>query len=398
MSGTRISLSRGIKEFIFKYRCQAFLKQNNKPFSGDAFQRVEEYINNDLELLEKFKVFIADELSSSKNRQIFWCDFSIESLRILGSSTLVKQYLRNNNLPFENFNHALTDDEDIQAGKIVYLNIESVSDETTRISMSIKRPYDVQVEDEDRGIINNTLYDYDWIDIFPRENYLLIKTRPINNYLSDQVHSSNIFNYYQGFLKQIFGISYLSMNGNKETLYNIFKLLTDRAEASYRKKTDDLSIEIEKCVNDLSQKIGLKNFRDPVDIPNRVGKLFERALILEDIDEYMSYQDDKYGIVERIDFSDQSGAKVNALSQNEGIEIADIYFDTRETLDEQKQLNKLWIKWFLRYVNTVDSIETKIEVTNERIIILFQNVQMISKEDQDYVLSLFKQFKEGEIS
>ena len=133
----------------------------------------------------------------------------------------------------------------------------------------------------------------------------------------------------------------------KGTLYTIFKVLTDKAEGPYATKVNEKVIEIENKVNELAASIGVANAKQPVDIPVRVARLFERALILNDLMNYKAYDKEKLGIVDKIAFSDHSGAKVSAFSGDDGIEVADIYFDTRETLDELQQLNRLWVRWFL---------------------------------------------------
>lgn len=396
-------LSEGIKDSIFKYRFKDFLKEIQKPYSGNIFERVEQAITLEPSLEQRLEDFIIDEVSNGKNRQTFWCDFSVESLRILGDVDKIKSRLREKGYPSENFCNLLKEEQ--MSGEMVYLNIlenEDGSSMPSKISISFMNKYDTELETED-GVSSQTTFNYVWIDIFPEQQYLLIKHRPYTNqYFANFHHSNRIFDLYHNLLKDIFGITYLNMEESKHVLYNMFKVLTDRAEASYRMAVNAVEDEVIIKSQELAQLVNITDLSSPVDITNRISRLLERALILSDIDNYMAYDPDKLGIVERIDFSDQSGAKVNALSQEEGIEIADIYFDTRETLDELKQLNKLWVRWFFRkpeeIPNETEQIETKLEVYNDRVIIIFLGVKNAPKEVQEYVLSLFKQFKEGEIS
>ena len=399
---TKFVIPEGIREFIFRYRFQNFLRENQKPHSGNVFERLEQAVIEDPDLEKRFEEFIVNEVSNGKNRQIFWCDFSVESLSILGDISKIKSRLQNHNLPTENFNNLLKA-EAPELGEMVYLNILEGNGQTPdKISLSFMYEYPIETEAED-GITSQTIHDYIWVDVFPHQQYLQIKTRPYTNqYLANLHHSNKVFDYYHLYLKNLFNISYLNMEESKGILFNIFKVLTNRAEEDYRVRIDIVENSIIEKTKELASLIDLSNIKYPVDLANRISRLLERSLILNDLDNYMAYDPEKLGIVDRIDFSDQSGAKVNALSQEEGIEIADIYFDTRETLDEIKQLNKLWIRWFLRNPsdnpNETQHIETKFEVYNDRMIILFLGVQSAPKEVQNHVLSLFRKFKEGEIS
>ncbi|MCU5445611.1 hypothetical protein OCA40_18065, partial [Bacillus cereus] len=398
-----IQIPEGIKEFIFKYRFKDFLKENQKHHSGDVISRVQQAISSDEELSRKFEEFIVSEISNGKNRQVFLCDFSIESLGILGNTNFVRDCLERKGYPREDFSNFLSKDE-FERGEMVYLNIEEQQEGIpSKISMSFMNYVDQDIRNDEGVNSLNKIYTYTWIDIFPVQQYLVIKNRPYaDQYMHDLHQSNKVFDHYRDLLQQMFKISFLNMSDSKNVLYNIFKHLTEKAEASYHAVIKEADTEIVNKTTELASLVGLSNIKEPVDLANRISRLLERVLILNDISNYMSYDPDKLGVVDRIDFSDQSGAKVNALSQEEGIEIADIYFDTRETLDEVQRLNKLWVRWFYKLPDReddyVDQVETRLEVQSDRIIIQFLGVQTAPKEVQDHVLSLFKQFKEGEIS
>lgn len=399
----QIQIPEGIKEFIFKYRFKDFLKENQKHHSGDVISRVQQAISSDEELSRKFEEFIVNEISNGKNRQVFLCDFSIESLGILGNTNFVRNCLEGKGYPREDFSNFLSKGE-FERGEMVYLNIEEQQEGIpSKISMAFMNYVDQDIRN-DAGVNSlNKIYTYTWIDIFPVQQYLVIKNRPYaDQYMHDLHQSNKVFDHYRDLLQQMFKISFLNMSDSKNVLYNIFKHLTEKAEATYHAVIKEADTEIVNKTTELASLVGLSNIKEPVDLANRISRLLERVLILNDISNYMSYNPDKLGVVDRIDFSDQSGAKVNALSQEEGIEIADIYFDTRETLDEVQRLNKLWVRWFYKLPDReddyVDQVETRLEVQSDRIIIQFLGVQTAPKEVQDHVLSLFKQFKEGEIS
>lgn len=410
-------LPKGIEENIFQYRLKVLLKQNGKPYSGrfTVYERLHQAISHDPEFKVVFENFIVDEISNGRNRQVFLCQFSVESLNILSSFQSIQSNLAANGYPHEDFNKLL--DPNVAAGEMVFLSIaRTPENRVDKISIAFIRESLIEVQDSEGEPSEKNVIDYVWIDIFPNERYLQIKTRPhSNNYFINQEKSKQDFDYYWNLLKKVFGITFTNMSESKNTLYRIFKVLTEKAEAPYSKKVTETYGQIENKIDEIAQLLELPNANHPVDIPIRVARLFERALILSDLSNYMAYDNEKLGIVDRIDFSDQSGAKVNALSGNEGIEVADIYFDTRETLEELKQLNKLWVRWFLPIpftetdldadaedaqlpVTKIEQVETRLEVYDNRVVIQFLGIMCAPKEVQDHVLSLFRKFETGEIS
>lgn len=414
MEKTELKLPDGIKDSIFQYRFLHLLKKHGKPFSGKPtiWERLQQAIESDSNFKQIFNQFIIDEISNGKSRQVYICNFSIESLAVLSNHSSLKAKMSAKELPVENFNKLL--DPNVEDGEMVYLNIETDKvnlSKVTKISLSFFNEMPVEAESEGKMILTN-FPNYVWIDILPDQKYLQIKVRPAYaNHIMNLQESKRVFDYYWDLLRGKFGIVFTDMSESRNTLYKMFKELTEKAEAPYTSKVELIMPEIDKQVFKLAASIDLSNHKDPVDISNRLARLFERALILSNLKSYKGYNLGKIGIVDRIDFSDQSGARVNALSGNEGIEVADIYFDTRETLDELKRLNKIWIRWFVpaekfKLINDdtedssaqkIEQIETRIEVMNNRVGIYFLNDQSVPKEVQDHVLSLFRQFEEGEI-
>lgn len=404
---TTISLiPDGIKENIFQYRFVELLRNNGKPFSGrpTVWERIDQAVHGDETFREKLESFVVDEISNGKNRQIFLCNFSIESLGILSNYRSLQSNLAAKGLPHENINRLL--EHDIQDGELVFLNVETESDnpnKVTKISLSFYKEILVEDIDSQGNHQEKSNTNYIWIDIYPGKRYLQIKVKPYSNYyIVNMEKSLKIFDYYYEYLKSTFEIVFEEMLETKNTLYNIFTVLTEKAEAPYRKEIDSRGKEIEEMVSNLAELVGLKNYHKPVDLTNRVSRLVERSLILNDLLNYKGYDKGKIGIVERIDFSDQSGARVNALSGDDGIEVADIYFDTRETIEELKSLNKIWVKWFIPIASEtgeeIQQYSTRIEVFNKRVILHFLTDQSVPKEVQEHVLSLFRKFEEGEIS
>ncbi|EMF0058296.1 hypothetical protein PGC22_002783, partial [Enterococcus hirae] len=143
----------------------------------------------------------------------------------------------------------------------------------------------------------------------------------------------------------IFSFNIVSAINEERTLYNIYKEMTEKAEAPFKEKIDqDVKQEIAQLFISVSRKIGYKINNDNLKIPNRIERLFERGLINQQYNIYSQFEHGKIGIIKRIVFFDKTGANVSAMVKeiDENISSYDIYFDTRDTLDEQKALNKLW--------------------------------------------------------
>src|SRR5690625_3026502 len=203
------AIPKGIRDVIFKYRFESFLKSHGKPFSGDTVSRVEQQINDNPYLRSSLDEFVVQEVSNGKNRQVFLCDFSIESLKILGSTKNVRDRLASNGFNNTDFNNLLVD-KDFENKELVYLNIvECMDGNPERITLSFINHETLENETDD-GVVKVDNFIYIWIDIYPNHQYLQIKSRPYagNNFMTIN-RSPNLFLHYYDLLKQVFDISFL---------------------------------------------------------------------------------------------------------------------------------------------------------------------------------------------
>ncbi len=190
--------------------------------------------------------------------------------------------------------------------------------------------------------------DYLWVDIFPSEKKLICRLLLRQNNQFDDI--SQIKAQYQpliDFVIDIFDIQLIPASDAKNTLFKMFKDLTHTAELPFKKLIEPLAATIDKFANDVAKQLKLPSSTTPVNIPYRTARLLERALIQRDIKtakSYYAYIDGKKGVVQRFSFSDPTGASVHAVSSGvkEGLAVAEIYFDTRDTIEELKYMNKLW--------------------------------------------------------
>jgi hypothetical protein len=236
-----------------------------------------------------------------------------------------------------------------------------------------------------------------WVEIIPDAKKIYIKTRQRSgNVWTNNARIKELYEEVSTIVRETFDLAPKSTEGVKNILYKMFKDLTDTAEQPFRDSVVPFHTEISTFAEEMAEKVGLRSSYDPVDLPHRLTRLLERALIQQDFHIYEGFFEGKRGIVNRIYFSDATGASVNARSSEveEGIAVADIYFDTKESIEKLQKFDKIWITWFYKEVGKpLERIETKFEVAKEHFTIHFLYAYT-TKEMQDHVLSNFKYFEE----
>lgn len=418
-----IHIPESIKDNIFAYRFKNFLKECGKAYSGTQAQLIERIENNlnDINFQNKFISFIIEELSNGKNRQMYLSRFEIVNLAVLNNVMSVESNLAAAGLPFENFNNFLSND--LQDKEMVYLNIEKDEQEQDPSKAKVNKIelcFYKEILPSEEVVNKEKFTDFVWVEIHPPEQLILFKIRPHNQqYLTNFYTSKKTYEEIFTILKDVFPLKIINMEYAKGVFFTIFKELTEIAEQPYRETIAAHNDIIEKFQKEVLPLIGINDQNSIKDICIRYKRLLERNLIINDIDNYLSYHNNRIGIVERISLTDLSGASANVLSgDNDGLDVADIYFDIRETIEDMKKLDKLWVKWFL-FDRTVQehqielfdgedldgnlqtspqederTIQTRFEVTKDYIIINFVKQYWVSKEVQHYVLSTFIEFEE----
>lgn len=344
---------------------------------------------------EIFDQFVANEVSHGRNRSLFISAISLSDKNKMSQLEYVKNRLREHNLSTSNFNNI----KSIQRPDeftLVYLNIKADENSINQLDMAYAKKYTFQAKDLEGQIKTHNDTDHIWISFLLSENKLIIKLWEKNNtaFGTNYHRTRLLYGEIIQLLRNLFNIGLSVGRDYKEMLFDLFKDLTDACAAPYRDRVSQLSEQInafsDVCINNLSL------YNDHVDIPSRLKGLLERALIQSDFTNYQSFAEGKKGIVGRIAFSDATGAYVNArASASEGrIEMADIYFDTKDTIEQLKGFDKLWITWFFipgkdkKYIE----IPTRIEVYKGFYVIHFLH-KYTTKEIVDYVLSCINQYE-----
>lgn len=346
----------------------------------------------------QIKNFVAAEICHGRNRLLFISSFPPSQTSELKQDSVVRDRLRRSGFPSTNFNNLLSVSrtEDLT---LVYLQISGTDELVTSINMCFTKVSVMTGLTNEDGDELPPKYDtnYIWTEIVPDERKIIIKVQPrYGNYFDSVSRTKEVYNEVATVVRGTFSLVPVTQN-TKHVLYKIFKDLTNTAEKPFRDQVEPLASDIKNFADACAENLRLPNSEYPLNLPYRLTRLLERALIQHNFITYQQYFEGKIGVIDRIAYSDQTGAQVNARSgQDEGIAVADIYFDTRDTIETLQMFDKIWVTWF--YVDPDNSelpeqIETKFEVGKDYFTVHFL-YSYTSREVEDFVLSNFKRYEE----
>ncbi|MDF2635430.1 MAG: hypothetical protein K0R78_2304 [Pelosinus sp.] len=386
-------------------RFKDLLRTHHLPVSGTKLElknRVLSAIENNCGTpglsIEKFDKFIANEIAHGKNRTLFVSAFSHTVANQIKNLQYVKSCLLENKLPTENFN-SLREQIDLDKDFVLlYLNIANNDQVVDKIEMCFAKGTTVELSNDDgENIVPQRQVEYVWVDVLPCEEKMIIKLwNRQGSYFEMMANAKLLYDEISSLVREIFSLVAKNILDTKNILYKMFKDLTETAEKPFRDKVLQLDSVIKSFADQCASELGLPNSENPINLPQRIARLLERASIQHDFYTYSKFSAGKRGVVDKIAFSDLTGANVHARSgdTHEGIAVTDIYFDIRETISELKSLDKLWVTWF----NVIDDesdpekIQIKVEVFKEHYIIHFL-YNYKTKEGEELVLSNFKHYE-----
>lgn len=291
----------------------------------------------------------------------------------------------------------LTDFEG-EEDSLLYQQINYDTDGKTKyIERAYCRNHNVVITDENGESTYSVEKVITWTIVDIENQEVRIHTKDLTaNYFGKNNTLRNTNNKFFKKIKKLFNITQQSTINHKATLFNIYKEMTETAEAPFKEKiTNEIQGEIISLCKSISENIGYNINADSLKIPNRIQRLFERGLINQEYDLYSMYADGKVGIIKRIVFDDNTGANVSAMVKEltDNISSYDIYFDTRDTLDEKKALNKLWASWYYKSISDrkEEKYEVKMEILEDFYIIHFMRGFAL-EEVVNHVLSKFREF------
>lgn len=383
---------------------KSFLKSKQLPYSNtnkmELINTFEGLVSKGGLTIQEEKEFLARYFKYGVNRTIVTNIIGFNLTNAITSKESLEKKLSSLKEPTGYFNKIdeiseTNDSEDT----LFYQSIAYRDDGSTNmIERGFYRDERVVATDEDGTPIYGNKKIFTWIVLDVVHKTFNVHTRDIEpNYFGQNVSFRRTNEKFLNIHKKMFGFTVSSALNEERTLYNIYKEMTEKAEAPFKEKvTDEIKEKISGLFLEVSDLIGYNKDNDGLKMPNRISRLFERGLINQNYDLYSMYEDGKVGIIKRIVFYDSTGANVSAMVKeiSENISSYDIYFDTRDTLDERKSLNKLWAFWYFR--SSIDSkeekYEVKMEVENDYYITHFLR-RSVLEEVAEYVFSRFREFE-----
>ena len=403
-----VLLAQSIQDNIFKYRFQYFLNQHNQRKTGNA-NEIKERIQTLLEVQrfkESFEQFLIQEFKYGKNKQIFYSHLSLSDVTLLRDMDKIVHILALKEILVTSYNNLLKLEP--VDNDILYLDVINKNNRIQSIEMCIYK--EIASNSEEGEILTN----YVWVEFNILDRYLNVRLRPQAN-MADRLTPRKLYEQVLEQLRDLFKVILKTKMGNsEETLYKMYKEYITKSELPYRELVENMSPKIIQANKSILSSLQIPEDSELFNhIIGRYKRLIERMLIVEDLENYNTCHNDREAMVERISVADDSGATANVLSGDEdGLDVATIYFDIRETIDSLGRLKKLWIKWFFRgqpvdhQISMFDeeserplinfqSYSTKIECFPTFILISFMKEQYINEKISEHVFSCFRRFEES---
>ncbi|KRN83805.1 hypothetical protein IV75_GL000970 [Carnobacterium maltaromaticum] len=358
--------------------------------------------------IEDFEDFIISQVKYSTNRIIINAPLYVNADSIFYNHDLLinaiteREKIEEEHICFNNILDSKLDDK----FKLIYRSITNDDNIVTIISLCYARNVEITRIREDVETIENK-EEYVWIDIFPEEEYIQIHLADNPKNTSNKLQSSaySIFHYFKKKLMIDYRLSVGTQN-EEVTLYKLYKYLTNNSEQPFIEKINPYNEEIKQFVEEMCAKLDYTIKVDDLDLVKRTQKLFERALIQRSYDEFQTLDEGVDGKLETFIFVDETGGSVKTGGNKEiTIDECDVYFDTKETVHSVKRLKAIWIDWIKinvsvkrnrngeeNEIKTTNKIKVKYEAYDGFFVTHFIR-KNVSKEDYDYVLPKFDEYK-----
>ncbi|WP_461198573.1 hypothetical protein [Enterococcus sp. N249-2] len=383
---------------------KVFLKKKSIPCSNtnkaELMDILKQALDDEIISGSEFQDFLARFYKYGRNRIVISNIINVTLLNPIMTKSSLEKKLRSAKEPTGYFNEILDISETRESeDSIFYQSIKyDENDRTLLFERGYFRDEQVVSTDADGTPIYSYKKVFTWILIDIENRRFNIHTHDLGpNYFGKNNTLRQTNNTFLGIFKKMFSFTVSKVINEERTLYNIYKHMTETAEAPFKNMiTDEIKKEISDLYVRVSDILEYNKAKDKLKIPNRFERLFERGLINQNFEIYSQYEEGKVGIIKRIVFFDSTGANVSAMVKeiSENISSYDIYFDTRDTLDERKALNKLWAFWYFK--SSLDSkeekYEVKMEIEDDFYVTHFLRKNIL-EEVAEYVFQQFRKFE-----
>ncbi|XQY90685.1 hypothetical protein ACNRWW_14255 [Metabacillus sp. HB246100] len=343
---------------------------------------------------EELKKFLDKETRFGHNRTVMCKDLDIYSLKRLKSMTeneiveLMKK--KGWNRPKQNNILSIYLPETLTLAEVSIIETEEINLTFIETIKTLKK----NIIDRE----NN--YYFITVDLLQGTLYIRMRPRGNNVTLTDgddykKVTDTQCFYKILKTCTDMLDITLIDSTHFKSTLYLIAKELTEKAEEQWRNEVQKYNENIQEFSQEIESKLnGLD--KNSFDLEFRLHRLLERALIQSNFEQIKQKEPGKKGFINAFHFSDKSGGKIKASSREKerAIDLSEIYYDTRDTIDKRKAYDTVWVNWFVPGKKV--SLSTRLEANNEFYQVHFYNY--LNEDDYYYVLSEINYFKQKQVN
>ncbi|MFB5661572.1 hypothetical protein [Alteribacillus sp. HJP-4] len=371
-----------LKNFLRKYSIQF------TEISEDLISKLEENVDNGKIPYNDLYEFLEHETRYGHNRTMFCYEIATEDLNKIRSLNITKL---ENLLRIKGWELPELQLIDFYLPEKLLLAEYTIST-CKEINLTFVETINISGNEDKVIKKDNNFY---FVTINPNEKIFSVRMRPranavkvVGGNISNKINDVQLFYKIKKIIEDIFSINLITSIFFKNTLYEIAKDMTEKGEEEWKKEVSKYKKEINDFAEEMQSKLpGI----DPeiFDLKFRLTRLFERALIKSNFTQLKVNKPGKKGYVHMFHFSDKAGGKIKASSKEKekAIELSEIYYDTRDTIDKSRAYDILWVYWFQKN----EILRTKLEATSEYYQIHFY--KYLSKDDIFHVLSEIRNYQ-----
>ncbi|KAA9008649.1 hypothetical protein F4V43_00520 [Paenibacillus spiritus] len=366
-----------IKSYINAGLLRAFAKKHeidSRGLKNNLIRNIEIAVEEGKISEDQLKIFIKEQLWYGKNKHNFFIEIDEETADNLQSKEYLDQYLQDRGQTVFNNIDRINLPEGVALSRFEY---ELVGDDNNKI----KKIYVGYIEKNflqkfvDKEPVFTPVNTYVCCELDLENNMLLLRIRSQSQIkiVADITEKSINVNYiakkYMERLTTDFGIGYLDGGAEriKNKMFKIERQLTNFIELQFQPQVQEYNDIINEFTKDIAEKLGLPSDIQPINLRDRIMGLLERALIVQNESVIESYVEGKVGYVNKFDFRDDRGGRINARTEEKSkpIQTSDIFFDTRETINEVRLIDAIWVVWFRVIEDTSELVSIEPEANEE---------------------------------
>lgn len=387
VADSKFILRRDFREDISNDAYIKFLSEKKISFTAikeHLISTFEESVRNGAISNEELYFFLDREIRYGHNRTIFIKDIDITSLTLLRSLSEIelKELLVSKAINVPQTNNLLNIylPETLTIAEFLFLPNKSIS---------ITFVETIHTNRKETVVRENNYY---FVEIDLSSAVVLIRLRPRANQINNEVKVPYTNHFYKilKIIERTFNITTIGSTHYKTNLYKITKELTMRAEEPWREEVNKHNEIIKGFADEINSKLDGINSKK-FDVEFRIKRLLERALIQSNFNLIKQNEPGKKGYIHMFNFSDRSGGKIKASSKEKerAIELSEIYYDTRDTIDKEQAFDVIWVNWFINDKNN-KTVPTKMEANEAFLHVHF--FKYLLKDDMNHVLSEIRTF------